>query len=476
MAIAGPRLDRPSAIGDEGRPRAASATIAALVVLLLLAATAYRSGQLRLVPLLGLATGLTVAGVALLDRHRFPHLLAGHLFVHVAGTGLFLLLLGVVVLPHGVVFGGFAVAMLGIAVTWANVGRAAVLRNALFQLGASYAGLFATFVGAFVLGGAVFGGWGVLDGLLAEAAPGRSLAAFLGVVGVAGVLAALTIRGVPLPALTRRDRRPAVERRLGRARRLLGRGGLLALVAAVLVTIAGGFGLFAVLEGVPLAATLLPVLSSPVVLGPIVAGTVLVIVAGTLGGTTRWLFRRAENRWRRLAAATAGVLLGSLVFLSAAAPGGGPTVEGLQLATLGIAGPIEVAVLLGVLWFLVGTDIVPERALGPALAGAGLAIATVGLALDGFAAPLVFASAAGAVLVWDVSTFGLGLTVELGHRPDTRRLELYHAARSLAVAAGAVVALVGLDALRGAVGSGVGAAPAVALAGLGVAALLLALS
>lgn len=477
MAIGGPRLDRPSAIGDEGRPRAASTTVAALVVLLLLAATGYLAGTLRLVPVLGLATGLTVAGVALLERHRFPHLVVGHLCVHVAGTGLVLLLAGLALLPNGPVFAGYVVSLLGIAVTWANVGRAGALRSALGQAGTSYVGLLVVFAGSLLLGGGALLSWRILGAVFEESEPGLSLASFLGVVGIAAVLVAVASRGLPILELTRRDRRPDVERRIERTRSLLIRAGQVALVGSGLAIYAASLEVVSTSSAHTPLGDGLEVLSSPFVLGPVVGATVAVLAAGAIGGTARWLLRRSEGgRWRRVAAATAGGFLGVLVFLSAAAPGAGPTVEGVNLVTLGIVGPIEVLVVLGVAWFLLESGIVPERVLGPALAATGLVVATATLALEGFPPPLIFASAVGAVVVWDVTTFGLGLTVELGHRPDTRRLELFHAGLSLVVAVGAVNLLVGLDVLRGTVGDSIGAVPALALAGLGVTALLLALS
>ncbi|MDZ7731665.1 MAG: hypothetical protein U5K37_13310 [Natrialbaceae archaeon] len=73
MALAGPRLDRPSAIGDEGRPRAASVAIASLIVLVLGGALFWSLGEPTFALAIASTVGFAIAGVGLLQRTGFSH-------------------------------------------------------------------------------------------------------------------------------------------------------------------------------------------------------------------------------------------------------------------------------------------------------------------------------------------------------------------------------------------------------------------
>jgi hypothetical protein len=64
--------------------------------------------------------------------------------------------------------------------------------------------------------------------------------------------------------------------------------------------------------------------------------------------------------------------------------------------------------------------------------------ATTGSSIAGFGA------AVAAVIVWDVSAFGIGLTVDIGSTPAHREGELVHAAASLLVGGVAFVGTVGV--------------------------------
>jgi hypothetical protein len=81
---------------------------------------------------------------------------------------------------------------------------------------------------------------------------------------------------------------------------------------------------------------------------------------------------------------------------------------------------------------------------------------------------LVFGATAGALVVWDVGTFGLGVTAELGHLPDTRRLELYHGVFAVGVGLAAVAVATAADAAIRPVGATVGTPAAMAVAAVGV--------
>jgi len=55
-----------------------------------------------------------------------------------------------------------------------------------------------------------------------------------------------------------------------------------------------------------------------------------------------------------------------------------------------------------------------------------MVVATVGAGLAGVPSVAVFACITAGMVAWDVSAFGLGVTADLGHIPETRRLELFH--------------------------------------------------
>ena len=106
MAIAGPRLDRPSGVGDEGRPRATSVTLAALVVVGLSGLTLWQIGALSALTTLGLACVLLVGGLALLTRDTLGELAVGHLLYHAGAVSLLLFLFVTPLLRHSLVFLG----------------------------------------------------------------------------------------------------------------------------------------------------------------------------------------------------------------------------------------------------------------------------------------------------------------------------------------------------------------------------------
>ena len=89
---------------------------------------------------------------------------------------------------------------------------------------------------------------------------------------------------------------------------------------------------------------------------------------------------------------------------------------------------------------------VPDRTGAPAMVAVGLFVAAV--AATRVSPLLAVVCVAAACLGWDLSTFGLGVTAELGHRPRTRRLVLVHGVVSVAVGTVAVLAVLALEALR----------------------------
>jgi hypothetical protein len=142
-----------------------------------------------------------------------------------------------------------------------------------------------------------------------------------------------------------------------------------------------------------------------------------------------------------------------------------------------LAAVIPLAGMLCMLCYSVGplavaVNVLPDRAGSLSLASAGLLVTGIGAAVLRVPAPVVFACVAGSMVVWDAGEFGLGLTMELGHRPDTRRLELLHCVATVSLAVGAVLLATGLAALFGRVGPQAPILSATVLAVAGVFALL----
>jgi hypothetical protein len=137
-----------------------------------------------------------------------------------------------------------------------------------------------------------------------------------------------------------------------------------------------------------------------------------------------------------------------------------------------VLGPLATLVALGLVVGAASVGLVPDRAGPGALAAGGLLVTAIGAGTSGVPPVLVFALVAGAMVVWDTATFGLGLTVELGHVPETRRLELVHAVVSVGLGAVAVLGLTGVEALRTAVAADVGGPAALVVAAVGVLLLL----
>ncbi|WP_436931861.1 DUF7519 family protein [Halosimplex halobium] len=449
----GPRLDRPSAVGDEGRPRATSLGIAAVTVVGLALATGFAVGQPTFLTGLGLVAGLATAGVALLDRDTLGETVVGHL-LFLPGAAL----LGVLVVatpgdPYLV--GGYALALLGTAAAWADVADDDALEGALSQGILSYVFGLVWLFGAAIAVAAGYLAWRLVDSTVAAEDPTVAAIGFLFVLGAALGAVRLSLEGIPVVQLTPRGRRDAVRTRLGRVRRWLAVGaavtvgvGLLSLVFTATDSPA--------LAPVPGATAVVSALTSAFVVGPLLAvGAVALLAAGAAVAARQVTQRYDERKTRTVAAGVAGggylvVLLFGVV----------PQVVGLLAFSpfLFLAGvllaPLAVFLAVGAALVAVRVDLFPERVGGPALAAAGLVVAAVGADSMGLPAPLVFATVAGALVVWDAGSFGLGLTAELGHRPETRRLELYHGVFTVGIGAAAVLGATALYAVRTSAGGG----------------------
>lgn len=482
MSIFGPRLDRPSAVGDEGRPRATSLSIAAVVVVGLALVTFYHLGAVRATTSIGFAVGIYVAGMALLGRRRIRDQVVGHLLFH-GGAGVLLVVAisGWIRLPHPIVLGGFVLALFGLAGTWADVlsydGLDEVMNLAPISYGALLISLAALYV--LVWGGSVVAGH--LGTLFGSTDPSTALFGFLAWVAVAAFVVLVAIRVVPFRELLPRRNRPELTRRVARLKRTAAIGGATAVAGTIVAGVVGTESIDGFADSNLAIELLLVVLSSPLVVGPLVILSLigaLAVVASL--GATRVTALLVDGAHDRLAGAIAGILLAALVaffvVLARASSGTGGAI-GVGLV-VGVALVATLLVLIAHALGLAALDvgILPDRAAGPATCATGLLVAAVGAGLAGLPAPIVFGCVAGAVLVWDLSTFGLALTVELGHRPDTRRLELYHGLLSVGVGLAAVVAATLLDRVRRSVDPISGPWSAVALAVLGAMLLAFALS
>lgn len=479
MPLFGPRLDNPSAIGDEGRPRATSLTIASLVVFATVAAASYTAGVLSMT--LGIATlgGLVTLGLALLNRERFLALFLGQLCYVLGGTGLvgFLTLVLVLAPPYGLLFTGIALALIGLTTSWADVANRESTKAALFQGAVSYVSMILWFVVALFVGAILLLLWSFLTSSAAAVPPTPSLLAFLLVVSVSALLVWLGTRWLPFRQLTPRDRRPRLEQRLGRLRLAIG---LLALVAFVFLVLAlvvwmlGGFDLL--YASLPPVSALFGGLSSQFVLGPVLLVGFIVLVTALAALVLRRVTRPTDTRANQLLAAVVAGFAFNLLFLPfvlSYIPLGGFW-RVLFAVLFVIFGPL--ALFAVGLTFLVGViaGVLPDRAGGPAVAASGMVVAAIGAALTGSVpAVVVFACATAGMVAWDVSAFGLGVTADLGHIPETRRLELFHGVLGVGVGVIVVAILTGLDFLRSTVAAGIVAGPAILLAVVAVLLLLI---
>lgn len=461
MGIAGPRLDRPSAVGDEGRPRAASQTIAALVVVGIAVAVTAVWSIVELLALLGFGVVLFVGGLGLLGRATVGTQVVGHVLYHAGAVAV----VGVVIVALGgasyvLALGGLFVALLGVAASWANVMEREQLATTTQRAAVSYVAALAWLVGLVAGWLVVWAGGEAVRLVLDATTTAQSLSGGLGLAAVAGLLirgACWAVPVAPLAPAADRGRYRAIARGLSRA------GTAVAIASVVGVVAIAVYGPDRVTDAAtadPALGPALGALSSLPVVATLVALSVVCGVAILVGLGAREVASQVDaGNVDGLAGALAGLLIavafGLLVLV----------VE--SIAALALVAPIVTIVVGFLVVAAIDWGAVPRRAGGPALATVGLLWAGVGVALANLPGPLVFACVAGAMVVWDCATFGLGLTVELGHRPETRRLELSHGVISIGVGAAVVLALTAIDWLHGRAGDAVSAWPAVALAVLG---------
>ncbi|SER28425.1 hypothetical protein [Natrinema salaciae] len=465
MSLAGPRLDRPSAIGDEGRPRAASLWIASLAVVAVVGIVGVVIGESSLLPTLALVVGMTVAGIGLLERDGFVIQFVAHGCLLTFGSAFALVLFAApFVTPSGLAVSGCALALAGIGAAWADIGGDD-LTPAATGTGIAYASMVIAAVVLAILTLVAVVGRTVLTGIVGVSSPVGSVVGFLLIVAATGCLVRLALRWLPVRQMTPRDRRPTVERRLTAVRRGLLYTVLGSVAAIVGIVVLSATGVFDVLTALPLLAAAFGALSSPIVVWPLVAVGGVSVGAGAVALLLRRLTRDVTAQTtRRTAAVAVGAglavpfALGLVLLVASGEATVGPFLIGAILLVGLLLGPLAFSLVVGSGVVGAALGLLPARATGPAIAATGLVVAAIGL---GRANPfVVFGCIAAAILVWDSATFGLGVTAELGHLPETRRLELFHGAVAVGIAVAAVVVAVGLELLRAGLFASAGAAGA----------------
>ncbi|WP_123539164.1 glycosyl transferase [Halosimplex salinum] len=462
----GPRLDRPSAVGDEGRARETSLGVAAVTVVGLALATAVLTGRASVLGGIALVVGTTAAGVAMLDRDGLGQKVVGHL-CFLPGAVLLGVLVATVPGDRSPLAAGFALAFLGIASAWADVADAAVVESALAQGVLSYVFGLVWALGGGVVVGALYLCWTlatlVLDAQTPSATAVGLLAAFAVVLGVVR----LVLPALPVVQLTPRDRRRPVRARLGRAKRALSLSAAVAAGTAVLSLAVLATPSLS-LRQVPGVVAAVDALSSASVLGALLAvGGLALLVTVVAAGVRQTTRQFDETRTRTAAAGIAGGGYVAVLCLAVVPEANESALFDSVLVVGGVlVAPLVVFVVFGAALVALRAGLVPEGAGGPALAAAGLVVTGIGADSVGLPAPLVFGCVAGALAVWDVGSFGLGVTAELGHRPETRRIELTHAVFAVGIGVVTVLGATALLAAR-ATTSGIGHTAAMTAAVIG---------
>ncbi|MCJ0618896.1 glycosyl transferase [Haloarcula hispanica] len=469
--IGGPRLDTPSAVGDEGRPRATSLTIVALIVAAFALATGVLSGDPRLFSGIALLAGIAVAGLTLLDRDGLGPTVIGHLCFLPAATGVVASVGQVSVAPLLAL--GVAVAMVGVATAWTDVLDRETVSEATVSSVVSY--LFA--VVGLVVGTVVVAlawlCWKVVSAVAGGASP-IATTVCLGVLGVAasGCLY-FAVTQLPLLQLTARSRRDAMVARLKQGTQSLKLVALGSAAFSVVVPLALLVTPFGQLVASPPFSLGIRLLSSWVVLAPLLAVTAGALLAGSGAIVIRKFtteFDAASVRTVGAAIAAAGYVVLLAPFLLRIGIFGFASLPAVFFGALLL--PLVVYLLLVLVIGGLTFGLLPARAGPAALTASGLICASIGVAQADLSSLLVFAGVVGGLVVWDVGTFGLGLTAELGHRPETRRLELYHSVFAVGVGLLGIAAVGLVDTARHAVGAAIGSPETMALAAIGVLLLL----
>ncbi len=471
----GIRLDRPSAVGDEGRARGTSLTISAVIVVGTMVAAGFLVGRPLVFTSYALLVGLMTAGFALLGRERLGPTVIGHLCFLPPAVILSILVtytlgLGLVIPGLSFLVGGGLLAMFGVAAGWNDTFDSETIQHALVSSAISYIFWLCSLVILFILA-LLWVAARELVGLLTGGA-GPTVAVFgsLALLGTATGCLYVAVWSVPAIQLTPVHRREAARERY----RLLKRRILFASIAP--------WGVAILLALWLATGTLTPILRLFAVPLRVIAAVLAIPLASVAGlsvliAAASWATRRATAGFENVSTRTVGAAIAALCY-NIALLVVAPALVYFTLFSGYIAGalfvlPLFIYAILALVLGLLYVGLVPERAGPSAFAAAGLVAIGIGAGVAGFRSVFVFAAVAGGLVVWDVGTFGLGLTAELGHIPSTRRLELYHGVVAVGVGILGVGLLSLLDFTRRSLAAGVGTPLAMGLAVLGVILLLL---
>ncbi|MFD1587809.1 hypothetical protein ACFR9U_12525 [Halorientalis brevis] len=269
----------------------------------------------------------------------------------------------------------------------------------------------------------------------------------------------LVVRTVPLQTLFPPRQRPTVIARIDDASSALGRVVSVAALAAV------GIFVSAALVGATSPAAVARLLDPPFagvarwLLSSVELRVLFVLVMGAMAAILvgerlrRLVRRRSEADLLRPALPAVGAVSVALLTVAvlslvttperllAAVPAsvrpaaGSLFAGGLLPAVLLVAfgSLIVVGALFIALTLLAGSPILPERALGPALASTSVFGLALVLVLFGGSPALAFITAALALVVWDAGEFAVGVREELPLDAPTTRGEVVHVGASLAV-------------------------------------------
>jgi len=321
MAIGGTRLDDPSAVGDEGRPRGASLTVVAVVVVAVLAATGFLVGDPLMFTSFALFIGLASAGMALLSRDRLQPRVLGHM-LFLPSTILLAALVGasgLLALRNpglAALAVGALVAMFGVAAGWNDAFDRPTVTTTLVQSGLSYAFFLVWLVVLILVVGVGFLGRGVVLSLTRGSGPVAAFFGLFSLLGLAGLCLYVAVRAVPAIELTPVRRRPAATVRYERLRSVL----LWMTAAAWGAVVVGVLG---VISGVLQTVLSLPFVGGPIVVLTQLTAIPLAAVAGLalLGAVLAWVTRRATAGFDSLstqtvAAGTAAVCYSFVLLVS----------------------------------------------------------------------------------------------------------------------------------------------------------------
>lgn len=273
---------------------------------------------------------------------------------------------------------------------------------------------------------------------------------FLVLTALAAGGVAVAAAAVPLASMAPSDRRGAVAAAVARTRRVAGRTS----AGAALIGFAATAAPTDVLHGTLAAVGVEPLLRAVVDVHAlrVLLAVVAVVALGTAvaAGAVRRLARVDPRAVVRAVATTAPggiVLVGVAVVAPDAvlsrlrigpatvAVDAGVDVAGAVPLSAGVllVGLVATAAALSLLSTAAGSGVVPDRTAAPTVAAAGVLLAAVATGLWPGDHPLVaFGAVAAAMTVWDVGSYGVGVTAEVDGT-TSRLMELLHAAGTVVV-------------------------------------------